>query len=191
MSTPRAIVLVEGNSDRAALHTLAGRLGRDLATERVEVVSMGGITNTRAFASHFGPRGLGLPLTGLYDAADEPKLRRGLVAAGLDASAERDGLHGLGFFACSMDLEDELIRALGVEGVESVIAAEGEARSLRLLAGMPAQRGWPRVAVLRRFLGSKAGRKARYAALLVDALGPERAPQPLMHALARTGGDHS
>ena len=50
---------------------------------------------------------------------------------------------------------------------------------------MPAQRGWAREAVLRRFLGSRSGRKARYAALLVDALDLERVPAPLAAVLAR------
>ena len=185
MTTPRAVVLVEGNSDRVALHTLAEGRGRHLAAEGVEVVVMGGITNTRAFVSRYGPRGLGFRLAGLYDAPDEAKLRRGLAAGGLGATVEADELSGLGFFKCSVDLEDELIRALGVEAVEAVIEAAGEARSLRLLAGMPAQRDWTREAVLRRFLGSQSGRKVRYAALLVDALEPDRVPEPLAAVLAR------
>ena len=185
MTTLRAVVLVEGNSDRVALHTLAQCRGRDLAAEGIDVVAMGGITNTRAFASRYGPHGLGVPLAGLYDAADEAKLRRGLVAAGVGAALEPDGLRGLGFYTCSADLEDELIRALGVEGVEAVIEAAGEANSLRLLAGMPAQRDWTREAVLRRFLGVRSGRKARYAALLVEALEPSRVPEPLAALLAR------
>lgn len=185
MDTPRAVVLVEGNSDRVALHTLGGRLGRDLAAEGVRVVAMGGITNTRAFASRYGPQGLDLPLTGLYDAAEEAIVRRGLAAAGLVTALEPDGLGVMGFHGCSTDLEDELIRALGADAVEAVIEAAGEASSLRLLAGMPAQRGWTREAVLRRFLGSRSGRKARYAALLVDALDPERVPPPLTAVLAR------
>lgn len=185
MNTPRAVVLVEGNSDRVALRALAERGGRDLDDDGIEVVAMGGITNTRAFASHYGPRGLGLPLAGLYDAAEERIVRHGLAAAGMEATLERDGLPGLGFYKCSADLEDELIRALGVEAVEAVIESAGEARSLKLLAGMPAQRDWARVEVLRRFLGSKSGRKARYAALLVEALEPSRVPEPLAAVLAR------
>ena len=185
VTTLRAVVLVEGNSDRVALHTLAARLGRELAAEGTEVVAMGGITNTRAFASRYGPQGLGVPLAGLYDAAEEAILRHGLAAGGLDAALEPDGLSGLGFYKCSADLEDELIRALGVECVEAVIEAAGEARSLRLLAGMPAQRDWTREAVLRRFVGVRSGRKARYAALLVEALEPERVPEPLAAVLAR------
>jgi hypothetical protein len=182
---PRTVVLVEGHSDAVALHTLAERRGRDLAAERIEVLAMGGITNTRAFASRYGPRGLGVPLAGLYDAAEEAKLRHGLAAAGLDAALEPGALSGLGFFKCSADLEDELIRALGADAVEAVIDAAGEAHSLRLLAGMPAQRHWTRAAVLRRFLGVRSGRKARYAALLVDALEPGRVPEPLAALLDR------
>lgn len=181
----RGVVLVEGESDRVALHTLAGRRGRDLAAEGIDVVAMGGITNTRAFASHYGPRGLSVALAGLYDAPEEAKLQHGLAAAGLGAALDPDRLAGLGFYKCSVDLEEELIRALGVDAVEAVIKAAGEARSLRLLTGMPAQRGWSREAVLRRFLGSRSGRKARYAELLVDALEPDRVPEPLAALLAR------
>jgi hypothetical protein len=50
---------------------------------------------------------------------------------------------------------------------------------------MPAQRGWSRVAILRRFLGARSGRKARYAALLVRALEPGSEPEPLAAVLAR------
>ena len=184
MTSARAVVLVEGHSDLVALHTLARRCGQDLDADGVEVVAMNGITNTRALATRYGPRGLGLPLAGLYDAAEEGTVRSGLAAAGLPATDGADGLASLGFHGCSADLEDELIRALGVDGVEAVIEAAGEARSLRLLAGMPAQRGWSRVAVLRRFLGSRSGRKARYAALFVEAIEPGRLPEPLRAVLA-------
>lgn len=177
---PRAVVLVEGNSDRTALQTLAGRCGRDLAAEAVEVVAMSGITNVRTFALRYGPRGLDVRLAGLYDAPEERIVRGGLAAAGLpDLEPE-----ALGFYRCTVDLEDELIRALGVDAAEAVIAAAGEARSLQRLAGMPAQRGWTREALVRRFLGG-AGRKARYAALFVEALPCDRIPAPLAAVLAR------
>lgn len=175
---------MEGESDRVALHTLAKRRNRDLDADGVEVVAMGGITNTRAFASRYGPHGLDLRLAGLYDAPDEAKLRRGLAAAGLGTALEPDGLSSLGFYRCSADLEDELIRALGIDGVETVIEAAGEARSLRLLAGMPAQRDWTREMVLRRFLGSRSGRKARYAVLFLEATELDRVPEPLTALLA-------
>jgi hypothetical protein len=182
--TPRSVVLVEGHSDRAALETLARRDGRDLASEGVDVVPMGGITNIRAFACHYGPPGLGLPLAGLYDAPEEAWVRKGLAAAGLGDALAPEGPAALGFFACRSDLEDELIRAHGAARVEELIESAGESRSLRLLRGMPAQRGWNREALLKRFLGVRSGRKARYAALLVEALEDETVPAPLTAVLA-------
>jgi hypothetical protein len=180
---PRCVVLVEGESDRRALLTLAARLGRDLDREGVDVVAMNGITNIRAFARTFGPHGHGVPLAGLYDAPDEATVRRGLAAAGIGGAGDDPARHG--FFGCSVDLEDELIRALGPDAVEAVIEAAGETRSLRLLRGMPAQQEWSREAVLRRFLGVRSGRKATYAELLVDAVDLDRAPKPMTALLGR------
>ncbi|WP_435200138.1 TOPRIM nucleotidyl transferase/hydrolase domain-containing protein [Janibacter sp. GS2] len=184
MSTPRAVVLVEGESDRLALGALARRLGRDLVADDVALVAMGGITNLRAFATRYGPLGADVPLAGLYDIGEERHVRRGLVAAGLPAAAAPDGPVRLGFHACDIDLEDELMRPLGLDGVEAVIEEAGEGRSLRLLTRMPAQAGWTRQEVLRRFLGSQSGRKARYAQLFVEAMDPDRLPGPLRSVLA-------
>lgn len=185
MTTPRVVVLVEGLSDQIALHALARRAGRDLADEGIDVLAMGGITNTRTYAARYGPAGLGLRLAGLYDAAEESFVRKGLAAAGLTTALQNGGLTELGFHRCDRDLEDELIRALELDGAESVIEAAGELRSLRLLARMPAQREWTREEVLRRFLGSQAGRKARYAKLFVEAAEPGREPAPLAALLAQ------
>jgi hypothetical protein len=182
--SPRFVVLVEGESDRRAVLTLAARLGRDLDSEGVDVVSMSGVTNVRAFAGDLGPGGRGVPLAGLYDAPDEATVRRGLAAAGVGEPGDDPAEHG--FFACTSDLEDELIRALGADAVEAVIETAGEGRSLRLLEQMPAQQGWSREAVLRRFLGVRSGRKARYAQLLVEALEIDRVPEPLSALLGRT-----
>lgn len=177
----RPVVLVEGESDRIAVRALAARTGQDLAG--VEIVAMGGITNLRAHALRLGPRGAGRRLVGLYDIGEERHVRKGLTAAGIPVAPDPDGPARRGFHACVVDLEDELLRALGPDGVEAVIAAAGEAGSLRLLARMPAQRGWTREQVLRRFLASQAGRKARYAQLCVDALDLDRAPAPLTAVL--------
>lgn len=183
MRAPRAVVLVEGGSDRVALHALAHRRGRDLKAEGIEVLSMGGVTNIRAFADRHGPRGRGDRLAGLYDVGEERHVRRGLAAAGVPATS-RGALATLGFHACHADLEDELLRAVGTKGAEAVIEEAGEGRSLRLLTQMPAQRGWRREDVLHRFLGSQAGRKMRYARLFVEAMDLDRAPQPLLAVLA-------
>jgi hypothetical protein len=184
VTEPRVVVLVEGASDRTARRTLAERCGRDLAAEGVDIVAMNGVTNIRAYASRYGPRGAGVHVVGMYDAPDEAIVRRGLAAAGWSTPLDGVDLSELGFHRCTADLEDELIRALGVEGVEAVIEAAGEGRSLRLLTGMPAQRGWSRHALLRRFLGSQSGRKARYARLVVEALPVDRVPAPLAAVLA-------
>lgn len=183
MRAPRAVVLVEGESDRVALHALAQRRGHDLTAAGVEVLSMGGVTNIRAFADRHGPRGRGDRLTGLYDVGEEHHVRRGLAAAGVPVTSG-GALAALRFHACHVDLEDELLRAVGTKGAEAVIEEAGEGRSLRLLTQMPAQRGWRREDVLRRFLGSQAGRKARYARLFVEAMDLDRAPEPLLAVLA-------
>lgn len=56
--------------------------------------------------------------------------------------------------------------------------------SIRILQKQPAQRGRAVEQQLRRFMGSRSGRKSRYARLLVDALEPARVPRPLERALA-------
>ena len=180
---PRAVVLVEGESDRAALAALAVRRGRDLAAEGVAIVPMGGVTNIGRFLDRYGPAGLDLRLAGLYDAGEERVVARALARAGLAPEQgpdwSRAGLAAAGFAVCVADLEDELIRAHGVAGTERVIAAAGELPSLRRLQRQPAQLGRAPEAQLRRFLGTRSGRKGRYARLLVDALDLDRVPAPL------------
>ncbi|WP_277452690.1 TOPRIM nucleotidyl transferase/hydrolase domain-containing protein [Janibacter sp. DB-40] len=185
MSAPHAVVLVEGNSDRAALHALARRLGRDLAGEGVEVVAMGGIGNVRTFATTYGPRGLDVRLAGLYDIGEKRQLRVGLAAAGVTREREIDALAAVGFHACIVDLEDELVRSLGVGHAVAVVEKAGEGRSLRRLAHMPEHRGRPTGAVLRRFLSAQSGRKAKYAELFVEAMELDEVPEPLMAVLDR------
>lgn len=175
----RAVVLIEGLSDRAAVLAAAARTGRDLKAGHIAVVAMGGATNIGHFAGSLGPRGLGLRLAGLCDEAEEPVFRRGLRRAGLEAGNGREGLGGLGFHVCVADLEDELIRALGPAAVETVIEEQGDLRSLRRFQAMPAQRERPVEAQLRRFLGTRSGRKIHYAAALVSALGVGGLPAPL------------
>ncbi len=181
----RAVVLVEGASDRVALETLAARVGRDLPAEGVRVLAMGGVTNVGHFLDALGPRGLGLRLAGLYDAAEEEFVRRGLARAGIGTAPTRADLAAYGFHVCVADLEDELIRAAGVDGVRAVLTAAGDLPSWDLFQRQPAQRGRPVVAQLRRFIGTRSGRKAAYARLLVDALDTQRAPRSLHAVLDR------
>lgn len=179
------MILVEGRSDRAAVEALAERCGRDLGAEGVSVVPMGGATNIGHFLEHFGPHGLGLEVAGLCDAAEERFFLRALERAGFGHGLGREDMEALGFHVCTEDLEDELIRALGVAEVVGVMAEVGELGSFRVLQRQPAQRGRSIEQQLRRFIGSRSGAKSRYARLLVDALDPAQAPRPLMQVLAR------
>ncbi|BAC68506.1 hypothetical protein AQJ43_28680 [Streptomyces avermitilis] len=171
----RTAVLLEGLSDLAAVEALAARRGRDLAAEGVCVVPMGGAMSVGRYAGLLGPPGLGLRLTGLCDEGEQRFYDRGLKRA----RAPRRG-----FFVCVTDLEDELIRALGTARVEEILRAEGDFRSWQTFMRQPAHHGRPRQQQLRRFLGTKRGRKIRYGRLLVEALDPEQVPAPLDDLLA-------
>jgi hypothetical protein len=176
------VVLVEGASDRYALQAVAERRGRSL--DGVAIVPMGGATNVGHFLELFGPRGLDRRLAGLYDAAEEGYIRRGLERAGLGADLSRDRMADLGFQVCVADLEEELIRALGTGEVERVVEEAGDLRSLRLFQRQPAQQARPLPRQLHRFLGTRSGRKSHYAGLLAGALDPDRVPPALDRLLA-------
>ncbi|CAL9357236.1 hypothetical protein SUDANB15_00581 [Streptomyces sp. enrichment culture] len=171
----RTAVLLEGLSDLAAVETLAARHGRDLPAEGVCVMSMGGAMNVGRYADLLGPPGLGLRLTGLCDEGEQRFYDRAL---------ERAGAPRRGFFVCVTDLEDELVRALGVARVEEIVRAEGDLQAWQTFTRQPAQQGRPPQQQMRRFLGTKKGRKIRYGRLLAEALDPERVPAPLDKLLA-------
>lgn len=166
----RTAVLLEGLSDLAAVEALAARHGRDLAGEGVGVVPMGGAMNVGRYAGLLGPPGLGLRLAGLCDEGEQRFYDRGL---------ERAGAPRRGFFVCVADLEDELIRALGTARVEELVRTEGDLRAWQTFLHQPAQHGRPRQRQLRRFLGTKKGRKIRYGRLLAEVLDPDQVPPPL------------
>lgn len=171
----RIVVLLEGASDAEAVDALAARRGRNLAAEGVCVLPMGGAMSVARFAGFLGPQGLGLRLTGLCDEAERDFYVRGW---------ERAGAEPQGFFVCAADLEDELIRALGVPRVEELVREEGDHRALRTFQRQPAQQGRTAQQQVRRFLGTKKGRKIRYGRVLVEALDEDRVPAPLEDLLA-------
>lgn len=171
------VLLVEGESDRAALETVAVRRGRDLSGEGVSIVVMRGATNVGHHLAQLV--GTGVAVGGLYDAAEQHYVRRGLERVGLRAEGSPAPLHEQGFFMCVSDLEDEFLQALGEDGVLAVVEAAGELDSFHLLQQQPSQRERPLTAQLRRFLGVRSGRKARYGHLLAEAVPLPRVPQPL------------
>jgi len=172
----RIVVLVEGASDRAAVHAAAAVLGRDLAAEGTAVVPMGGAMSIRRYVEALG-RGAstdavttGPELRGLCDAAERPFY-------------ERAGLPEASIAVCRPDLEGELIDALGLAAVEEVLARADDLRLFRTFQNQPAQRGRPAEAQLHRFFGTTSGRKEQYGRLLTAALAPDRLPAPLLAVL--------
>ena len=180
----RSAVLVEGVSDQLALQALARRRGRNLDAEAVSIVPMGGATNIRSFLNQYGRKGLDVRLAGLCDAGEEGDFRRGLEGEGLGSNLTRDDMERLGFYVCVADLEDELIRALGVAAVERVIEAQRELEAFRTFQREPQWRVRTSEEQLRRFFGTHRGRKIQSAALLVEALKLTRVPRPLDGVLA-------
>ena len=145
---------------------------------------IGGATNIRRFLDLFSPQRLDVRLAGLCDVGEEHAFRRGLERAGLGSNLTRADMESLGFYVCVADLEDELIRSLGAASVEQVVDGQGELRSFRTLQRQSAQQGRSIEQQLRRFMGSRGGRKIRYARLLVHALDLTQVPRPLDRVLA-------
>jgi hypothetical protein len=167
----RGVLLVEGTSDRGAVEALARRRGRDLQAEGVAVIAMGGYGSLPRFLGQYRD----VRLAGLYDVGEERHFLRALECA------DRGELERVGFYACTRDLEDELTRAVGPEGMERVLAENGELNAFRTYQKQLAHRARPLEEQLHGFMWN---RKQRYAVLLVDALDLERVPRPLDRVLA-------
>jgi hypothetical protein len=178
---PRSVVLVEGLSDAAAVEVLARRRGIDLPVSGVVVQAMGGATNIAAHLEHFGPHGVDLHVGGLYDVGEQRFIRRGLERAVLGAPVA--DLTRCGFFPLEEDLEDELVRAAGVDLCVDVIRAQGDDAAWELFRRQPFQQPRPAEAQLRRWLGSGSGRKIRYAGAFTEALPLEQVPRSLHQVL--------
>jgi hypothetical protein len=184
IADPLSVVLVEGVSDQRAIEALAERRGRDLEAERVAVVPVGGAQAIGRYLQRLHPSRAQVRLAGLCDAREAPLVARALERAGLGGDLTPAGMERLGFYVCVIDLEDELIRALGVDAVERVVEAQGDLRSFRTLQKQAPWRGRPADEQLRRFMGSGGTRKIRYARLLVEALDLTNVPRPLDGVLA-------
>jgi hypothetical protein len=155
------VVAVEGTSDKTVLEQLARRQRRDLAAERIEIVAIGGAHAIRRFVAELPP---GTHVRGLCDESEAHLFRRVL-----------DETH-----VCVPDLEGELIRAIGVERVLTLV----DAASFRTMQRQPAQRDRPVEQQLHRWLRSSSTRFHRYLPVLVEALDLDRVPVPLLGALS-------
>jgi predicted ATP-dependent endonuclease of OLD family len=178
----KTAILVEGLSDVLAVEAMARRMGRDLDAEGIAIVDLGGAGGLEAHLKRLVPAGVAL--VGLCDVDHERRWARRLERAGLGEDLDRERMEALGFFVCDRDLEDELLRALGVDAAEKLIAEQGDLRSFQTLTKQPYHRDGVRHEQLRRFFTSKSSRKS-YIPLLVEALEPGAEPRPLREVVAR------
>lgn len=176
------VVLVEGVSDQRAVEALARRQGHDLMAERVALIPTAGATNLGRFLALLGPKGHDVRLAGLCDEAEEDDFGRALEGAGMGEITDRADMERRGFFVCVIDLEDELVRALGAGTMLSLIETQGHLRRFHSFQNQPAQRHKSIEAQIWRWLGNH---KIRYAPLMVEALDPDRVPRPLNGVLSR------
>ena len=160
------IVLVEGHSDRVALEVFARRLG--LATPTIQAI--GGAHAATRVAAEIREKSPGERILGLVDIGE-----RQAFAGVVDQ-----------VFVCDRDLEDELIRAFGIENTLALIDDQGEGVSFGKLQKQPAQRDRAVIDQLRRFLHGRSGNKARYAAIFAEAISIDRIPEPIREVIVTT-----
>lgn len=175
------VILVEGESDRVAVETVVARLGINLVSEGISVVPMGGATSIGAFLDRYPSE---VTVSGLFDANEAAVIARILTRAGRGTPEDPADLERLGFFMCNRDLEEELIRAVGIEAVEAIVQGAGDSRPFRTFRAQPEWRDQPIHRQFRRFLGSGGSRKFRYARLLVEATDIPNLPRPLTAVIA-------
>jgi hypothetical protein len=179
----RAVVLLEGRSDIAAVRAAAAAAEVDLSD--VRLVDLGGITNVRRRLSDLACEpDAAVPVLGMCDVGEARFLIAALEATGhwlRDAS----DLPSAGFFVCVEDLEDELLRALGPRRVMGVLDRMGLREKLDALAQQPAWRARPLHDQLHRFAGVASGRKELLAGELTAELAADELPEPLQLLLQR------
>lgn len=169
MTARPVVVLVEGRSDALVVEHL---LGQHSLAGRLDVVPMGGVTNIRHHVRRLAGGAARPVVLGLCDAGE----RRFLEAA----DPPLDGV-----FVCDRDLEEELIRAVGPDRVLEVLDELDDLGRFRTFQGQPEWRGRPVTDQLRRFAGTRSGRKDLLARALARSLDPDRVPAPLADLVER------
>lgn len=172
----RTIVLVEGMTDELALTLAAARLGRDLVAEGVSIVPINGAHAAGRFLRRLVREEPRPKIAGLYDAGEEHVIRAALERAGYGSNLD-------GFFACRVDLEDELIRAAGESTVARLIEDQGDAGPWHTFRKQNAWQGRPAEQQFRRFIRSQSERNSRYIRAIIENVDPSRLPRPLLQLL--------
>lgn len=179
---PRVHVLLEGPSDVAAVEeVLLARAPAGPAEARgaaYRLIDMGGVTNTDARLREAAALDPPPRVVGLCDAGEARVVVRALQRRGVGLGGPED-LAAHGFFVCERDLEDELIRALGLEACVALLERLGLGPRFRAFSGQRVWAGRPLADRLHRFAGVAAGRKVRLAQAMARELGPDRVPPPI------------
>lgn len=136
----RRVAFVEGITDYQTVRVIAATLGRHLDAEGIAVVALDGAASLTTFLQIMGPEGLELAVGGICDADYEADWCSYLTAAGLPASNRQD-LNALGFYVSDLDLEDELVTALGTTAAQLVFANDGATQRFQNYSGQPAHKG--------------------------------------------------
>lgn len=169
-------LLLEGDSDAAAVAALAPRFGVDLEVENITLTVIGGAGNFgRAIAE---AAALGHRVGGLYDEREER-----FVAQALNRQ-EGEDLTRQGFFACRPDLEHEFVRAVGVAAMTPVLEARGDLKGFRSFQGQEAHSSAEPEEQLRRFIAANGVRKRTYAAEMATVVPFEDVPEPMTGLLS-------
>ena len=164
-------LLVEGESDKAALQTLATRFGVDVVADDITISVINGAGNFgRAIAEAAAQ---GHRVGGLYDEGEER-----FVAGALNRQ-EGEDLTRQGFFACRRDLEDELIRAIGVAAITPLLESKSDLKGFRAFQGQEAHSSAEPGEQLRRFISATGARKRDYAAVMAAEVAFEDVPEPM------------
>jgi hypothetical protein len=166
-------------TDKLALTLAARRLGRDLEAEGVTVLPLNGAHAIGRHLRQLAAEEPGANLAGLYDQGEERVIGAALERAGFGPNLDRGRLEELGFFACSADLEDELIRAAGATTLSRLIEVEGDAQPWHTFQRQRAWQGRPLDQQFRRFIRSVSERNSRYIRAIVETIEPARLPRPL------------
>ncbi|MTD43641.1 AAA family ATPase [Conexibacter sp. W3-3-2] len=169
------VLFVEGASDLLALRVIARTIGVDLDARGVAVISLDGAGLLSTYLRLLGPQGLDIAVSGLCDLDAEADWIAKLAGAGLTVT-DRASFNTAGFFVCDLDLEAELVRAVGAHQVEAVINAEGASHQLAAFCALPGNTGLSRDDQLAGFL-RKA--KTRWAPLVSALVTSTNVPSPI------------
>jgi len=175
----RSVILVEGPSDKLALQAAAEKLSKDLDSRGASIIELDGANTLATFLKLVGKTGFDLPIYALCDADKESLWRSTLQSAGYGTLETRADLEAFGFLVADRDLEDELIRALGVARVKAAITNEGDDSAWATFQKQGTQRGLPELEQLRNFIQVRTARKVQYAPVLVDLLQLHEVPNCL------------